>query len=77
MGFFSSPIIFSTSQQIKEALYKLPTLDQHQREILYEILSKELSGGVTSEEFKKTVSHLRQQGKISAVDEKSLRQLIN
>lgn len=78
MGFFDSPKIFKTHEQIKTALFKLASLDQRQREVVYNALAKELDdGGVSVEELKKVVRELRLKGEISEIDKENLLKLIN
>jgi len=73
MGFFSSKKIFKTSQQIKDVLFQLPSLDFRQRETILTALIKELDdGGVSEEEIKRVVKELRAKGEISEVDKESL-----
>lgn len=78
MGLFDSPKIFTTREQIKTALFKLASLDQHQREVVYNALAKELDdSGVSVEELKKVVKELRLKGEISEIDKANLLKLIN
>ncbi|MFA5021623.1 MAG: hypothetical protein WC508_00885 [Patescibacteria group bacterium] len=77
MSFFTSSTIFSTHEQIKEALYKIQSLDSKEREIVYQTLLAKLGdGGVTAEELKKVANELRQSGQISEIDKKNLLALI-
>ncbi|MFA6410534.1 MAG: hypothetical protein WCW26_03090 [Candidatus Buchananbacteria bacterium] len=77
MGFFTSKTIFSTHEQIKDALFHIESLDYKQREIAFEAISAKLSGGgVTQEELKKVITDLRHAGQISEIDQKNLLALI-
>jgi coenzyme F420-reducing hydrogenase gamma subunit len=77
MGLFTSNKIFKTRQQIKDALYKVKTLDYRQQPNVYEALVKELDdGGVSAEEIRKVVRELREKGEISEIDKNSLLGLI-
>jgi CRP-like cAMP-binding protein len=69
--------IFTTHQQIKDALYRIDTLDQRQREAVFEALAKELDdGGVTREELIRVVGELRNKGLISEIDKENIIKLI-
>ena len=77
MGFFSSKKIFGSSLDIKQRLYKIRTLDYKERPRVYEALIKELDdGGVTEEEFKLVIRHLREDNDISEIDRKNLLALL-
>ena len=77
MGLFSSKKVLNSSQQIKDALFQIKSLDYRQRPVVYEALIKELDdGGVSSMEIKKVIIELKKNGEISEIDEKNLRQLI-
>lgn len=77
MGFFSSPKIFTTHQQIHEALYHITSLDEQQREVVYQAFVEKLGdGGVTAEELKKVAQNLRAEGVISEIDKQNLLHLI-
>jgi len=78
MGLFgSSKKVFKTRQQIKDALYKVKTLDYRQKPNVYEALVKELDdGGVSPEEIRRVVSELRLSGEISEVDKSNLLSLM-
>ncbi|MDX9893146.1 MAG: hypothetical protein RB292_01890 [Patescibacteria group bacterium] len=78
MPLFSSNKIFKTSQQIKDALYQIKSLDYRQRPNVFEALVKELDdGGVTKEEIIRVVGELRAKGEISEIDKRHLLGLIN
>lgn len=78
MGLFDSPKIFKTHEQIRKALFQLASLDQRQKEIVYNALVKELDDdGVSVEELKKVVRELRASGLISEIDKKNLLELVN
>ncbi|MBI3291092.1 hypothetical protein HYZ76_02305 [Candidatus Falkowbacteria bacterium] len=77
MGFFTSKKVFRTSQQIKEALFKIESLDYQQRARVFEALVNELDdGGVTKEEVRLAILELRRNREISEVDQKNLLQLV-
>lgn len=77
MGWFSSPKIFKTSKKIRQALFKISSLDSRQREAVYQALAKELDdGGVSAEEINEAVRRLRQKGEISEIDKKNLLALL-
>jgi len=77
MGFFDSPKIFKTHEQIRKALFLITSLDQKQKEIVYEALAGELDdNGVSAEEIKRGVRELRAKGLISEIDKASLLKLI-
>lgn len=77
MGFFTSKKVFTTSQQIKEALFKIVSLDLQERSKVLDQLNKELDGGgVTKEEIKEAVRQLRLQKQISEIDQKNLLDLL-
>lgn len=77
MGLFSSKKVFKTSQQIKDALYQIKTLDYRERPTVYSALVKELDdGGVSKEEIKRIVRELREDKQISEIDKKNLLKLI-
>ncbi|MBI5221754.1 MAG: hypothetical protein HY979_03045 [Candidatus Magasanikbacteria bacterium] len=77
MGFFTSKKIFNTRQQIKDALFKLKTIDYREKPNVYEALIKELDdGGVTSEEMKRVIRELREHNEISEIDKKYLLEII-
>jgi len=76
MGFFDTPKIFTTHQQIKAALYKINTLDYNQRGIVYEALMEKIGdGGVSAQEIKDVIRRLRREGKISEMDKQNLLKL--
>ena len=78
MGFFTSKKIFSSSQQIKDALISIRSLDHHERSLVFENLKQELDGGgVTAAELKEVVRKLRQDKKISEVDRKNLLEFLD
>jgi len=78
MGFFDSPKIFKTRKEIEEALYRIKTLDAHQRETVLTAFGKELDdGGVSVEEIKRVVRELHLKKIISDVDERQLLSLIH
>lgn len=75
---FSSKKIFTTSQQLKTALFRISSLNQQQRSIVYEALIKELDdNGISAEELKRVTRELRLKGEISEIDQQNLLQLIN
>jgi len=77
MGFFDTPKIFTTHEQIKAALYKINTLDFKQREIVYEALMEKIGdGGISTQEFKDVIRHLRLENEISEIDNENLLKLI-
>ncbi|NUM25031.1 MAG: hypothetical protein HUU49_00210 [Candidatus Buchananbacteria bacterium] len=77
MGWFSSKKIFNTTQQIKDALYQIQSLDYKERPQVLAALVKELDdGGVSQEEIIKVVRELRAAGEISEIDKKNLLSLI-
>ncbi len=77
MGWFSSKKIFKTSQQIKDALYQLKTLDYRERPNVMAELIKELDdGGVSKEELIRVVRELRAKGEISELDQADLLSLV-
>jgi len=76
MGFFDSAKIFTTSAQIKQALFQLDSLDEKQREIVFKALVKELDDrGVSEEELKRVATELRNRGLISEIDKENLLRL--
>ncbi len=76
MGLFDSKKVFKTSQQIKDALFQVESLDYRQRPAVYEALIKELDdGGVSTEEIKRVVRELREKGEISEIDKDNLLKL--
>ena len=73
MGFFDSLKIFQTRQQIEEALYRVKSLDAHQREVVLAAFGKELDdNGVSVEEIKRVVRELHLKKVISDIDTKEL-----
>ena len=78
MGWFSSPKIFKTTQEIKDALYKIQSLDYKERPVVLAALIKELDdGGVSKEELIKVIRELRSKGEISEIDKNNLLGLIS
>ncbi|HLC90110.1 MAG TPA: hypothetical protein VJG65_04060 [Patescibacteria group bacterium] len=78
MSFFSSKKIFNTSQQIKDALFRLQNLDSQQRQSVFSALVKELDdGGVSAEEIKRVARELREKNEISEIDKNELLQIIS
>ena len=78
MGWFSSKKIFNTSGQIKDALFRLQSLDSHQRQSVFSALSKELDdNGVSAEEIKRVAAELRAKNEISEIDKNELLKLIS
>ncbi len=76
--FGSSKKIFKSKQEIKDALYRVKTLDYRERPNVYEALVKELGdGGVTSHELRRVIGELKAKGEISEIDKKNLLGLIN
>ena len=76
MGLFSSKKVFKTSQQIRDALFQLKSLDYRERPTVYNTLIKELDdGGVSKEEIIRVVRELREKGEISEIDKKNLLEL--
>lgn len=70
--------IFTTSEQLKTALFGISSLNQQQRSIVYEALSKEFDdNGISAEELKRVARELRLKGEISEIDQQNLLQLIN
>lgn len=77
MGLFSSRKVFKTKQQIRDALFQIKSLDYRQQPSVFEALIKELDdGGVSTEELKKVIRELRNNGEISEIDQQNLSQLI-
>lgn len=77
MPLFPSKKVFQTSQQIKDALFQIKSLDYRQRPTVLEALIKELNdGGVSAEELKKVIRELRERGEISEIDKANLLALI-
>ena len=77
MGLFSSKKILKTSQQIKDALFQIKSLDYRERPAVYQAFIKELDdGGVSQEELKKVIRELRNNGEISEIDKENLLELI-
>ena len=77
MGLFSSKKIFQTRQQIKDALFKIKSIDYREKPTVYEALVKELDdGGVSKEEIRRVVLELRMDKEISEIDKKNLLDLI-
>lgn len=77
MGFFDSPKIFDTAEQIHHALFQIKSLTEAERQKVMAALVNELDdGGVTTEELKKVVRDLRLKGEISEIDQKNLLNLI-
>ena len=67
---------FTTSQQLKAALFRASSLDQSQRAAVFEALRPELDeNGITAEELKRVLRELRLDGKISDIDRRNLLQL--
>ncbi|MFA5358803.1 MAG: hypothetical protein WC310_03215 [Patescibacteria group bacterium] len=80
--FGSSRKIFHTKDEIKKSLFRLNTLTQDQREIIFNIVAGELDdNGVTEFEWKKRLSpifyQLVKEGKISQIDYEKLKNLGN
>jgi hypothetical protein len=77
MALFSSKKVFKTSQQIRDALFQIKSLDYRERPTVYSALIKELDdGGVSKEEIKRIVRELRKEREISEIDKKNLLKLI-
>ena len=77
MGFFDSKKVFKTSQQIRDALFQIKSLDYRERPNVYAALIRELDdGGVDKEEIKKVIRELRKEGEISEIDQRNLLRLI-
>ncbi|MFA6322420.1 MAG: hypothetical protein WCX71_02975 [Candidatus Buchananbacteria bacterium] len=77
MGLFDSPKVFTTHEQIKEALFKINSLDYKEREIVYQALLDKLSqGGVSQEEYRNIIRKLREEKLISEIDKENLFGLI-
>jgi len=77
MGFFDSKKVFKTSQQIRDALFQIKSLDYRERPNVYAALIRELDdGGVGKEEIKKVIRELRKEGEISEIDQRNLLRLI-
>ena len=79
MGLFTSsaPKVFKTSEEIKKALFRINTLDYKERPEVFKALREELDhGGVSPQEFKDIISELRREHKISEVDAKNLKSLL-
>jgi signal recognition particle GTPase len=79
MGLLSpKPKVFKTKEEIRKALLKIKSLDYKERPEVFEALAKELDyGGVNREEVEEVIRQLRKEYKISEVDAKNLRQLLN
>lgn len=76
MGLFSSKKVFKNSQQIKDALFRIKSLDYRENPSVYSALVKELDdGGVSKEEIKRVVIELRAKGEISELDRDNLLKL--
>lgn len=76
----SDAVIFHTSKEIKERLYKITTLSHEQREMIAgEIIKKLGDGKITQFEGKSELNHvfyqMYQDGKISQTDYESLKKL--
>jgi len=77
MGLFSSKKVFKTSQQIRDVLFQLKSLDYRQQPTVYNALIKELDdGGVSKEEIIRVIGELREKGEISEIDKNNLLELI-
>ena len=77
MSLFSSKKVFTTRQQIKDALFQIKSLDYRERPNVYMALIKELDdGGVSKEEIGRVVRELREKGEISKIDKDNLLTLI-
>jgi len=77
-----SDIIFHTTLEIKNALYKISTLKQEERErILHEVQKQLDDNGVTVYEWKHKLEpifyHWYQEGKISYTDYESLKGIVS
>lgn len=78
MGWFRSSTVFKTSKQLRQALFRINTLDYQQREHIYELLLRQLDdGGITSQELKETIRRLREQREISDIDRDNLLKLLD
>ena len=76
MDLFSPKKTIKASQQIKDALFQIKTLDYRERPAVYDALVKELKdSGVGPEEIKKMVKELKDRGEISEVDQQKLLEL--
>jgi len=76
MGLFSSKKVFKNRQQIKDALFRVKSLDYREKPSVYNALIKELDdGGVSKEEIRRVVLELRRDGEISEVDKDNLLKL--
>ena len=68
--------IFTTSQQLKAALFRVSSLDESQRVAVFEALRPELDdNGISTEELTRVLRKLRLDGKISDIDRRNLLQL--
>ncbi|OGY52495.1 MAG: hypothetical protein A2951_00475 [Candidatus Buchananbacteria bacterium RIFCSPLOWO2_01_FULL_56_15] len=68
--------IFTTSQQLQAALFRVSSLNESQRAAVFEALRPELDdNGVSAEELKRVLRELRLDGKISDIDRRNLLQL--
>jgi len=78
MGLFgSTKKVFKSRQEIKDALYKIQSLDYRERPKVLEVLIKELDdGGVSPEEIRRVVREMRERREISEVDKNNLLKLI-
>ena len=77
MGLFKSKNVFSSRDEIRKKLFSIRSLDYRERPKVYEALMKELDdGGVTAEEIKLVVRHLREDKEISEIDRENLLQIL-
>lgn len=72
--------VFTTKKQIHQELFKLKTLNQNQRQEIFDLIEPELDeGGVTSREGLSHLNHkfyeLYQRGEISKIDYEYLKGL--
>ncbi len=64
--------------QLREELYRIDSLTDREREILYQELKKYSGGGgISFSEFQKVIWKLRDEYKISKIDEKYLKKLLD
>ena len=73
---FSSKKIFTTSQQLRAALFHVSSLDDVQRAAVLAALLPQLDdNGIMVDELKRVLRELRLDGKIFEIDYKNLLQL--
>lgn len=74
MGFFSSPKTLKLSE-IKEIVNHISSLDYKEKERVMGAFSTVDSGGISKEEFRKTIYELWNSHKISEIDYENLKEV--